>query len=87
MKKYIAIILEIIPIVSVIAAFLLFILPVNMKVLDGIFMILAAFGFQFFLFAYKLHKSKLTKVLGIIDVIASLTVIIFYVIAIFSFGL
>jgi hypothetical protein len=87
MKKIIAIILEIIPIVSVIAALILFISPLNMKLLLGIFMVLAAFGFQFFLFAYKLYKSKLTKILGIIDVIASLVVIAFYIVAIFSFGL
>ena len=61
MKKTIAIILEIIPIVAVIAAFLLLYLPVNIKTLTGIFFIVAVFGFQFFLIAWNLYESKLIK--------------------------
>ena len=87
MKKIIAIILEIIPIVSFLAAILLFILPVNIKWLMIVFLALAVLGFQFFIFAWKLDKSKLIKILGIIDVLVTLFVIIFYIIAIFAFGL
>lgn len=87
MKKIIAILLELIPIVSIVAAVVLFLSSINIKALLGILLLISVLGFQFFLIAWKIYKSKLIKILGIIDIFVSLFVIGFYITAFFTFGL
>ena len=51
-------------------------------------MLLAFFGFIFFFVGKKLNKTdKIVQILGILDLLATLYVIVLYTIVIFSFGL
>ncbi len=90
-KKTVAIILELIPIVAVVLTFGLIFLPINaakVSWLTSALMILAFLGFAFFFIARALAKGeKVVKALGILDWLATLSVIAIYVLAIFSFGL
>ena len=90
-KKVIAIILEIIPIVSAIVSAVFILIPYGsdkLSVIIPLITLVAFLGFVFFFIAKKLcKKSKLVKVLGILDWISTLYVIVLYIIAIFSFGL
>ena len=90
-KRTIAIILESLP---VIAAPLLFILlwssvdtdPV--RALIKICMLIAFFGFVFFFVGRRLAKGDTAvRILGILDILSTLSIIGFYGLAIFAFGL
>ncbi|MBQ4396455.1 MAG: hypothetical protein II828_02920 [Clostridia bacterium] len=91
MKKTIAILLEILPIVSAPLAYLLVISDYNsplIRAVIGITFLIAFLGFVFFLIGRKLAKGdKVVRILGIIDCIATLFIVAIYVIAIFNFGL
>ncbi|MBQ1412445.1 MAG: hypothetical protein IIY93_04560 [Clostridia bacterium] len=91
MKKTIAILLEILPIVSAPLAYLLVISDYNsplIRAVIGITFLIAFLGFVFFLIGRKLSKGdKVVRILGIIDCIATLFIVAIYVIAIFNFGL
>ena len=86
-KKNIAIILEIIPIISAPISYILITSPYNSKIAK--FLILTSFlGFVFFFIGRKLNKeNKVVKVLGILDWLATLYVVLLYTIVIFIFGL
>lgn len=90
-KKLIAIILEIIPVLSAIISFILIVIPYGSTMISRIIpitVLLSFLGFIIFFISKKLDsKSKIVKVLGIFDCIATIFVIVLYVIAIFSFGL
>lgn len=91
MKKTIAIILEVIPLFSAVMSFILIKLNNNSELLKYaimITMLLAFFGFIFFFVGKKLNKTdKIVQILGILDLLATLYVIVLYTIVIFSFGL
>ena len=91
MKKTIAILLEILPIVSAPLAYLLVISDYNsplIRAVIGITFLIAFLGFVFFLIGRKLAKDdKIVRILGIFDWLATLFIIAIYVIAIFNFGL
>ena len=91
MKKTIAIILEVIPLFSAFISFMLIKLNNNSELLKHaitITMLLAFFGFIFFFVGKKLNKTdKIVQILGILDLLATLYVIVLYTIVIFSFGL
>ena len=91
MKKTIAILLEILPIVSAPLAYLLVISDYNsplIRAVIGITFLFAFLGFVFFLIGRKLAKDdKIVRILGIFDWLATLFIIAIYVIAIFNFGL
>ena len=90
-KKIVAIILEIIPIVSTIMSVMLIVLDYNSKLIERIVSIttlLAFFGFVFFFIGRKLLKEdRMVQVLGILDLLATIYVLGLYTIAIFVFGL
>ncbi len=90
-KKAIAIITEIIPIVSAPVFFLLVTSSYDatwIRRVISVTMLLAFLGFLFFFIGRKLAKGDRTvRILGILDWLATLAVIGFYVLAIFSFGL
>ena len=90
-KKTIAIILELVPVVSALIVY-----PCIFASLDGgiirwvirITMALAFLGFAFFFVGRKLGKEyKSVRVLGVFDWLATISVIAFYILAIFSFGM
>ena len=86
-KKIIAIIIELIPIISAPISYILVISPNNSK-MAKLTILIAFFGFLFFFIGRKLNKdSRLVKVLGILDLLATLYVILLYTIVIFVFGL
>lgn len=90
-KRRTAIILEVIPLVSVWMAETAIWFPFHGKATNGIIMIttlLGFLGFVFFLIGRKLAgDDKLVRVLGILDIIATLAVIGTYGLAIISFAL
>ncbi len=90
-KKTIAIILEIIPIISAPITYLLIVFGPDSGLLRSIItvtMLLAFLGFVFFFVGRKLAKQeRAVRVLGIFDILATLAVIGFYVLAFLSVAL
>ncbi|MCR4616648.1 MAG: hypothetical protein K5669_00505 [Lachnospiraceae bacterium] len=91
-KKNLAIILEIIPIISAIVAIsLIFSLKETtgfQKVLINITTLLGFLGFVFFIVGHKLARGeKAVLILGILDFVATAGIVVMYVLAILSFGL
>lgn len=90
-KKKIAIIVEMIPVLSVLISFILIKIRYVSKMttlLVFITVILSFFGFVFFLIGRKLYKDdKIVRILGTFDLLSTLYVVMLYIIAVFSFGL
>ncbi len=90
-KKTIAIILEIIPIISAPITYLLIVFGPDSGLLRSIItvtMLLAFLGFVFFFIGRKLAKQdKAVRILGVFDILATLAVIGFYVLAFLSVAL
>ncbi len=90
-KKNIAIILEAIPILSVIICVLLMHFAPGTGVASkvvSVTMLLAFLGFVFFFIGRFLCKDcKAVKILGILDILSTLYIIFLYIVAIFVFGL
>ena len=82
-KRKAAIILELIPIVSALISLLLIVSPLDsgaVATIIAITMLLASFGFVFFILGHVLAKGdKAVKVLGIFDWLATAYVIGVYV--------
>ena len=90
-KKNVAIVLEILPIVSAILTYVLIYAPFktgsNIKIISGIALIIAFFGFLFFIIGRILAKEDRTvKILGILDCIATLSIIVLFVIIFIAIG-
>ena len=85
-----AIILEWIPIISAPVSYILVMSGSGsdlVRRIISITMVLAFFGFVFAIIGRKLGREDRTvRVLGILDRLATVYVIVFYIIAIFSFG-
>ena len=89
-NKKIAIVLESLPLISVPISFLLLVSTYYSKTIDIIIhitILIAFLGFIPFFIGKKLDKSKIVKILGILDLFATLYVVIFYILAIFSIGI
>lgn len=91
-KKNLAIILEIIPIISAIVALsLIFFLNETtgfQKVIINISTLLGFLGFVFFIVGRKLARGdKAVLILGIFDFVATAGIVVMYALAILSFGL
>ncbi len=90
-KKLIAIIAEIIPLVSAVVSYILLVANIDsdlIRLVIAITFLLAFLGVVFFFVGCMLAKEdKTVRILGIFDWLATLYVIVIYVIAIFSFGL
>lgn len=91
MKKTVAIILEMIPIISAVVAYPLLVSSLDSDLVRAViaFAFLFAFlGFVFFFIGRALAKGdKFVKVLGILDCLATAFIIGIYVVAILVFGL
>ena len=91
MKKFIAILLELIPIICAPVSYLLIVLPLNspaIKKVIAVTMLLGFLGFAFFFLGRKIAKEDRTvRILGILDILATVAVIAFYVLAFLSIGL
>ena len=90
-KKKIALILEWIPIISAPVSYILVMSASDSDLIRrviSITMLLAFLGFIFAIIGRKLAKEdRAVRILSILDRLATVYVIVFYVIAIFSFGL
>lgn len=90
-KKSVAMFLEIVPIMSVIFSLIVIFGKFDSELLTKaatITTVLAFFGFGFFIVGMLLAgKEKIVKVLGALDILSTITIVIIYTIAIFSFGL
>ena len=90
-KKMIAVIAEIVPVVSAAAFFVLMYTDLGSQdtmVANTIAMALAVLGFVFFIAGRKLDREdKLARVLGIMDILATVSIVGFYVLAFFSVGM
>ena len=90
-KKTIAIIIELIPIISIVLSISLILSSLNNNIIRGIInitTIISLAGFVFFIIGRKLEKENLiVKILGILDILSFLIMIVFYILAIFCFGL
>jgi len=90
-KKTIAILAEIIPVVSAVAAYLLIISNYDSEPIRWVILIttlLAFLGFVFFFVGRRLARGDLAvRILGILDWLATFCVIGFYVLAFISVAL
>ena len=90
-KRTIAIIIEALPVISALMLFILLWSSVDtdlVRKLNTIFVIVAFFGFVFFFVGRKLAKGDTAvRILGILDILSTLSIIGFYGLAIFAFGL
>lgn len=90
-KKTAAIILEILPILSAVVTFPLVLSSFDSALIRrviSITMLCAFLGFLFCIIGRKLAgKERVVRILGILDVLATICVVGFYILAILSFGL
>ena len=90
-KRTIAIVLEALPVISALLFFILLWSSVDtdlVRALIKISMLIAFFGFVFFFVGRRLAKGDTAvRILGILDILATLSIIGFYGLAIFAFGL
>lgn len=90
-KKNTALILEIIPIISTAAFFIITYSKMNsapLMTINTIAVIIALLGLPAFIAGRFLAKeSKSVKILGILDILCTAAVIGFYILAFFVFGL
>ena len=87
MKKIIAIILELIPIISGIISYLFVFIFKTSSYINAIPFLITFLGFIFFLVARKIYNDRVIKILGILDIICTFLIIVFYILVIFIFGL
>ena len=91
MKKTIAIIVGVIPVVSAIIAIFLMISHFDSTAIRTVInttTFLGFLGFVFFFVGRKLAGGdKTVRILGILDLLATVSIVGFYIIAIFAFGL
>ena len=90
-RKVIAVIAEAIPVASAILAFILIFSPAASGAsshLTSVFCALAFLGFVFFIVGRKLaREDRVVKILGVLDWLATASIVLFYVLAIIAFGL
>lgn len=90
MKKTFAIIIELIPIVSVVFAYLNIFTDMEFasgKIVSGAAVILAFLGFVFFLVGRRLARDdKAVRILGILDLLATAAIVGLYALAFIAIG-
>ena len=94
MKKTAARILELIPVLAALVFFYVFYIGISwhagswLEYVGPVSVLLSLPGFIFFFIGRKLAPDDgITRILGVFDILATVSVIGFYAIAIFSFGL
>ena len=91
MKKTIAIIAGVIPAVSAVIAIFLMVSHFDSAVIRTVINIttfLGFLGFVFFFIGRKLAGGdKTVRILGVLDLLATVSIVGFYIVAIFAFGL
>ena len=90
-KRIAAIIIEIMPIISAIIALSLILSPAKaawLKPIISVTTLLAFLGVGVFFAGHKLVKGdRIVSIIGIADILATISIVLLYIIAIFNFGL
>ena len=90
-KRTVAIILELVPIISALISFIFIKISYDAELITWIIYLttlLSFLGFIFFFIGRKLYKKdKTVRILGILDWLCTIYVIMLYILAIFAFGL
>ena len=85
-KKNVAIVLELLPIISIALVVISSLVSMG-SILPAVCMIIAFFGFLFFIIGRVLAKEeKIVRILGICDILATVGVIAFYVLVFIAIG-
>ncbi|SDB56395.1 hypothetical protein [Butyrivibrio sp. INlla16] len=91
MKKTIAIIAGVIPAVSAVIAIFLMVSHFDSAVIRTVINITTFLGFLGFVFFFAGRKlgggDKTVRILGVLDLLATASIVGFYIVAIFAFGL
>ncbi len=91
MKKTIAIIAGVIPVVSTVIAIFLMVSNFDSAVIRTVINITTFLGFLGFVFFFAGRKlaggDKTVRILGVLDLLATASIVGFYIVAIFAFGL
>lgn len=91
MKKNIALTAELVPVISALLTCLLVFAPIDTPVVRGVITVttlLAVLGFVAFFVGGALAKEEKTvRILGILDLMATASIVVLYGLAIFSFAL
>ncbi len=90
-KKTIVTILKLIPVISAAASYILILGPFSdgwISKVTGVTVLLAFAGFVFFFIGRKLAKDyKAVKILGILDILSTVSIVVLYALAIASIAL
>ena len=90
-KKTAVIIAKLIPLVSAIISYILLLGPYNaawVSKVTGVTVLLALSGFVFFFIGRKLAgEDRALKILGVLDILSTVSIITLYALAVASFGL
>ncbi len=90
-KKTAVIIAKLIPLVSAIISYILILGPYNaawVSKVTGVTVLLALSGFVFFFIGRKLAgEDRALKILGVLDILSTVSIITLYALAVASFGL
>ena len=90
-KKTIVITAKLIPVISAVLSYILILGPFNaawVSKVTGVTVILAFLGFVFFFIGRKTAgEDRVLKILGILDILSTVSIVVLYALAIISFGL
>ena len=90
-KKTAVIIAKLIPLISAIISYILILGPYNaawVSKVTGVTVLLALSGFVFFFIGRKLAgEDRALKILGVLDILSTVSIITLYALAVASFGL
>ena len=90
-KKNFVITAKLIPVISAVLSYILILGPFNaawVSKVTGVTVILAFLGFVFFFIGRKTAgEDRVLKILGILDILSTVSIVVLYALAIISFGL
>lgn len=90
-KKTVAVILELIPVISAVLSYIFIFSPSDLHVARSIIAVsflLAFLGFGFFFIGRRLAKGEtIVRILGILDWLATISIIAIYALAFISIGM
>ena len=90
-NKTILKITKLIPVISAVLSYILILGPFNaawVSKVTGVTVILAFLGFVFFFIGRKTAgEDRVLKILGILDILSTISIVVLYTLAIISFGL
>ena len=90
-KNTFLVIVKMIPVISAAASFILILGPYSdawVSKVTGVTVILSFLGFVFFFIGRKFaREDRMLKILGILDILSTVSIVVLYALAVISFGL